>query len=62
MDEQDKKTPPKQLCAIRIMFPVDTDELAIAYKKKISDVLADIPNVRVEFTLTSRPPLMPDGS
>ncbi|MBA7646412.1 hypothetical protein ES703_54176 [subsurface metagenome] len=60
MDEQ--KTSPKQVCSIRIMFPVDTDEQAISYKKKIGDVLADIPNVRIEFSLMSRPPLTPDGS
>ncbi|GAH96919.1 unnamed protein product, partial [marine sediment metagenome] len=49
MDETEQKTPPKQVCSIRIMFPVDTDEQAIGYKKKIGDVLADIPQARIEF-------------
>jgi len=62
MDEPEQKKPPTQICTIRIMFPVDTDEQAISYKRKINDVLADIPNARVEFALMSRPPLMPDGS
>ena len=44
------------------MFPVDTDEQAIAYKKKIGDVLADIPQARIEFSLMSRPPVIPNGS
>lgn len=55
MDEQEQKPQPKQICTIRIMFPVDTDEQAVAYKKKISDVLVDIPQARIEFSLMSRP-------
>lgn len=42
---------PKQICSIRIMFPVDTDEKAIEYKKKISEVLASIPDVQIHFSL-----------
>jgi len=55
MDETEQKTTPKQVCSIRIMFPVDTDEQAIAYKKKIGDVLADIPQARIEFSLSTIP-------
>jgi len=62
MGETEQKTPPKQICTIRIMFPVDTDEQAINYKKKINDVLADIPNARIEFALMSSPSLMPNVS
>lgn len=62
MSETEQKTPPKQVCMIRISFPVDTDEQAIAYKKKINDVLADITTARVEFSLMSRPSITPDGS
>ena len=43
------------ICTIQIAFPVDTDEQAIAYKKKISDVLSDIPQARIEFALTPMP-------
>ncbi|GAH91449.1 unnamed protein product [marine sediment metagenome] len=62
MDENEKKKQPVQVCSIRIMFPVDTDEQAISYKKKIGDVLADIPQARIEFSIMSRPPLTPNGS
>ncbi|MBA7571646.1 hypothetical protein ES708_13412 [subsurface metagenome] len=62
MDETEQKKPPTQVCSIRIMFPVDTDEQAIDYKKKITDVLSDIPQARIEFSLMSRPPLIPNGS
>lgn len=40
-----------QICTIRIAFPVETDEQAIAYKKKISEILSSIENARIEFTL-----------
>lgn len=62
MDETERKAPPIQVCMIRISFPTESDEQAIDYKKKIGNVLANIPNVRIEFVLTSRPPLVPDGS
>lgn len=55
MDENEQKQQQKQVCSIRIMFPVDTDEQAIGYKKKIGDVLADIPQARIEFSLMSVP-------
>lgn len=41
----------KQICNIRIMFPVTTDEEAIEYKKKISAILAEIPDVQTQFSL-----------
>lgn len=62
MDEPEQKPQPKEVCSIRIMFPVDTDEQAIEYKKKITDILSDIPLARIEFSLMSRPPIMPNGS
>lgn len=62
MAEEEQKTPSKQVCSIRIMFPVDTDEQAIDYKKKIGAVLADIKQARIEFSLMSTPPLTPNGS
>lgn len=53
MDESQKTTPPKEICSIRIAFPVDTDEQAIEYKKKISDILGNIPDVQIHFSLMS---------
>lgn len=55
MDETEQKTLPKEICSIRIGFPVDTDEQAIEYKKKVTAVLADIPNVQIQFSLMPMP-------
>lgn len=55
MDETEQKKPPTQVCSLRIMFPVDTDEQAIEYKRKITDILVDIPQARIEFSLSSLP-------
>ena len=61
----DNKQPvnqPQQICSIRIGFPVTSDEQAIEYKQKIGAILADIPQVRIEFSLSSMPtrPLQPE--
>lgn len=53
MDETEQKTQPKQICTIRIMFPVESDEQAIEYKRKISDALSDKPEARIEFSLSN---------
>lgn len=47
--------PKKEICSIRIMFPVTSDEQAIEYKKKISVLLSDIPNAHIEFSIRSMP-------
>ncbi|GAI70890.1 unnamed protein product [marine sediment metagenome] len=49
--EQDKK----ELCTIRIMFPVESDEKAIEYKRKIAEVLSEIPDAQIQFSLMSPP-------
>jgi len=54
-------TPPpekskKQICSIRILFPVDTDEQAIEYKKKASTLFAEIPEANIQFSLISGQP------
>lgn len=54
----DNDTP--EVCSIRIMFPVQSDEQAIEYKKKIAAILSDVPDVQVHFsisTFTTRPPM-----
>ncbi len=55
MDENELTIEMQTVCSIQIGFPVTSDEQAIEYKKKISEILADIPNVRIEFNLTSMP-------
>lgn len=51
--------PKKEVCSIRIMFPVETDEQAIDYKKKIATLLAEIPEAQIDFRIMSIPPNMP---
>lgn len=50
----------KEICSIRIMFPVDTDEQAIKYKRQIVAILSEIPDAQIQFSLTDIPP-MPAG-
>ena len=45
----------KQVCSIRLVFPVNDDEEAISYKKKILEVIAAIPDVQLQFTLMNMP-------
>jgi len=47
--------PNKQICSIRIMFQVETDEQAVALKSKINAIVSDIEGVRFEFTLVPAP-------
>ncbi len=49
---ENNKTP-GQLCTMRIAFPVETDDQAIAIKKKISEILADVPDAQVNFSLAN---------
>ena len=46
-----------EICSIRIMFPVQSDEQAIEYKKKISALLAEIPDVHIQFSIMNTPPV-----
>lgn len=55
METDNKPQKQTEICSIRIGFPVETDEQAIAYKKKISEILADIAEVRIEFSLSTIP-------
>jgi len=48
-------TPKQEVCTIRIMFPVESDEQAIGYKKKISDILSGKQDVHIQFTIQSLP-------
>ena len=55
MTEMNSTTETRQVCSIRIMFPVTSDEQAIEYKKKISVVLADIADANIQFSLMTAP-------
>jgi len=49
-----------EICSIRIMFPVKSDEEAIEYKKKIAEVLSEIPEAQIQFSLVNAP-IKPHG-
>lgn len=57
-----QETSKKEICSIRIMFPVESDEQAIEYKKKIGAVLAEIPDAQIQFSLMTSPGGTPLGS
>ncbi len=48
-------TPKQEVCTIRIMFPVESDEQAIEYKKKIAEVLKDEPDAIIDFGIRNMP-------
>ena len=47
--------PQKELCSIRIVFPVESDDQAIEYKKKIAALLAEIPDANITFSIHTMP-------
>lgn len=52
--------PKKEICTIRIMFPVESDEKAIEVKAKINEILSGNEEAQVQFstmTAPTRPPL-----
>lgn len=51
--------PKKEICSIRIMFPVESDEQAIEYKKKITSLLVEIPTAQIQFSLMQPPSTPP---
>ncbi len=53
----DEKTPkqPMQVCSIRIGFPIESDDQALAYKKELNGVFANLPAARIEFSLLTIP-------
>jgi len=62
MADEKQAEPVEQLCSIRILFPVKTDENAVAYKKKIAEVLAAIPKAQIHFSIMTPPDRNPYGS
>lgn len=47
--------PKQEVCTIKIMFPVDSDEQAIDYKKKITALLSEISDAHINFSLMTLP-------
>jgi len=42
----------KQVCSITVMFPVTSDEQALAIKTKIAELVKEIEGVRFDFRIT----------
>lgn len=63
MQETNGKTtsplPLNEICTMRIAFPIKTDEDAIEVKKRIAEILKDVEDVRIQFSITTSP-LMPN--
>ena len=49
--ESSQKENPKQVCTINVVFAIESDEGAIAVKKKIAEAIADVPDVRTDFRI-----------
>lgn len=47
----------KQLCNVTVVFPVGSDDEAIAVKKTIAAAVAEIKEARIDFRIVS----IPDG-
>jgi hypothetical protein len=45
----------KQICTIKIAFPVVSDEQALNIKKAITEALKDIPDANTQFSLMNLP-------
>jgi len=44
-------TESQQVCNITVTFPVESDDAAIAVKKKIDEIVKDIADKRVDFRI-----------
>lgn len=49
--ENDKTEVPKQVCTITVVFPTDSDDQAIALKKKIDEAVSGIDAARIDFRI-----------
>ncbi len=44
--------PNPELCTIAIVFPIDNDEQIISVKKRVSEAVKDLPQVKIEYRFT----------
>jgi len=58
METSDTKPQP-QVCIIKVVFPSDSDELAMSVKKKIAAATADMDGVQINFNLIAGQAPMP---
>lgn len=57
-EQTNETTPPKEICTIRILFPVVSDAQALEVKGKISAAMSEIKNAQVHFSILPTPPTM----
>lgn len=55
MDDEQEKTPTLQVCTMHVGFPIESDEQAIEYKRKIAAVLVDLPKARIDLSIIAAP-------
>ncbi len=48
-------TESKQICRITITFPIESDDKAIEYKKKIASLMAEAAEAQIQFSLMNIP-------
>lgn len=59
-NEQTTSPPqPKEMCTLRIMFPVVSDEQALDIKKKVSAIVNEIPDAQIHFAIMPMPTGLP---
>jgi len=53
MTNEKPTTTGSEICTIKILFPVGSDEQALDSKKKIQEILSGIDDVQIDFRLMS---------
>ena len=51
----------KQVCRMTVTFPVESDEQAIAIKKKIGEATSELSEAQIQFSLMNLPTKAPLG-
>ena len=51
---------PKEVCTLRIVFPVESDEIALSAKKHIAEYLRIIPEAQIYFSIMPIPRQSPN--
>ena len=46
---------PKELCTIRVVFTVTSDDQALTAKRKIKEATSDIEDAQIQFSLMDMP-------
>ena len=49
----EKIQPKLEVCTIRVMFPVQSDEHAIDCKKKVTAIFSEVPEAQIHFSITN---------